>query len=321
MQATSAETNVASIPAYLGKKVKVLTRFVKDSPIAEFIKHNLLSRGFDIEAPEISQGGPWGYRHQFNIGDMGFGMRAPIVYNDRSGEVGGTLSSSDFDLKRIFEEEGVQILHISGLIAAISSQTSQFCRDLVDIARKNNTLVSFDMNYRASFWENREEELYQTFSEIASRADILFASNDDFLNCLHFDVDEDNNLDIEKRISNYKHSVQKISSYLPNTKIFANSLRETLNANQHLWGAMLYDTHEWHIIPPRTIDILDRIGGGDGFAGGFLYGLLQGWDPEKCLQFGWASGAMAVTFTTDYAQPISESQIWRIWEGNVRIVR
>lgn len=88
MQATSAESNTASVLAYLGMPVKVLTRLVEDSPIAEFIKYNLRSRGFDVEAREVPQGGPWGFRHQFNIADMGFGPRAPRVHNDRAGEVG-----------------------------------------------------------------------------------------------------------------------------------------------------------------------------------------------------------------------------------------
>ncbi|HLA85172.1 MAG TPA: sugar kinase, partial [Thermoguttaceae bacterium] len=95
MQATSAETNVASIAAYLGMTVKVLTTFVKGSPIARFIKDNLASRHFAYEGPEIDQGGPWGYRHQFNIADSGFGSRGPRVHNDRAGEVGRTLNAKD----------------------------------------------------------------------------------------------------------------------------------------------------------------------------------------------------------------------------------
>src|SRR5690554_6092963 len=111
MQATSAETNVASVSSYLGLPVKVLTTFVKGSPIAQIIKSNLGSRHMVYEGPEIPQGGPWGYRHQFNIADSGYGLRGPRVYNDRAGEVGRTLSVKDFDLERIFRQEGAQILH------------------------------------------------------------------------------------------------------------------------------------------------------------------------------------------------------------------
>ena len=111
MQATSAETNVASICSYLGLRVKVLTTFVKNSPIARFIQDDLASRHMDYEGPEVPQGGPWGYRHQFNLADSGSGSRGPIVHNDRAGEVGRTLNVKDFDLTRIFGDEGVQIVH------------------------------------------------------------------------------------------------------------------------------------------------------------------------------------------------------------------
>ena len=134
MQATSAETNVMSISAALGLKTKVLTTFVKDSPIALFIKNDLRRRGIAFEGVEVEQGGPWGYRHQFNIADSGYGMRGPRVQNDRAGEVGKTLNVKDFDLNRIFKEEGVGLLHLSGLIAALSPETSQFCLELARYA-------------------------------------------------------------------------------------------------------------------------------------------------------------------------------------------
>src|SRR5690554_5959516 len=173
MQATSAETNVASIASYLGLPVKVLTAFVKGSPIAQFIKSNLRARFMEFEGPEVDQDNPWGYRHQFNIADSGYGSRGPRVHNDRAGEVGRTLNVKDFDLERIFGREGVQIVHLSGLIAALSADTSEFCLELARVAKKHGTLVSFDLNHRATFWENRQEELREVFSEIASLSDIL----------------------------------------------------------------------------------------------------------------------------------------------------
>ena len=112
LYATSAETNVASIASYLGLPVKVLTTFVKESPIAQFIKSNLRSRNMSFEGPEISQGDPWGYRHQFNIADSGVGARGPRVQNDRAGEVGRTLSVKDFDLERIFGKEEIGRAHV-----------------------------------------------------------------------------------------------------------------------------------------------------------------------------------------------------------------
>ena len=148
--ATSAETNVASISSYLGLPVKALTTFVKGSPVADFIKSDLRARNIEYEGPEVPQGGPWGYRHQFNIADSGFGLRGPRVHNDRAGEVGRTLSVKDFDLDRIFGKEGVQIVHLSGLIAALSPEASQFCLEIARFAKKHGTLISFDLNHRAT---------------------------------------------------------------------------------------------------------------------------------------------------------------------------
>src|SRR5690554_7310756 len=145
MQATSAETNVASIASYLGLPVKVLTTFVKGSPVAQFIKSNLKSRHMDYEGPEVEQGDPWGYRHQFNIADSGYGSRGPRVQNDRAGEEGRTLNVKDFDLDRIFGQEGVQIVHLSGLIAALSPDTGNFCLELARAAKKHGTRISFDL--------------------------------------------------------------------------------------------------------------------------------------------------------------------------------
>src|SRR4030043_969026 len=110
MQASSAESNVASVSSYLGLPVKVLTTFVKGSPIAQFIKNDLAGRHMSYEGRDVEQGGPWGYRHQFNIADSGYGSRGPRVHNDRAGEVGRILNAKDFALDRIFSDEGVQVV-------------------------------------------------------------------------------------------------------------------------------------------------------------------------------------------------------------------
>ena len=321
MQATSAETNVANISAYLGLPVKVLTTFVKGSPIAQFIKDNLRSRNLAYEGNEVDQGGPWGYRHQINIADSGFGSRGPRVWNDRSGEVGRTLQVKDFDLDRLFGQEGVQILHLSGLIGALSEETSRFCLELARAAKKYGTKISFDLNYRASFWKGREVELHNIFTEIASISDILLGNEEDFQLCLGIEGPEAGGKDLASKIESFKGMIQQVKKSFPDTSVYATTLREVINANNHLWGAIMLEGDSWQVIEPRPIRILDRIGGGDGFVGGVLYGILKGWEPEKCLQFGWATGALATASLTDYGQPADEDQVWSIWKGNARVVR
>ncbi|MBN1182968.1 MAG: sugar kinase [Bacteroidales bacterium] len=321
MQATSAETNVASVASYLGLPVKVLTTFVKGSPIARFIKDNLASRHMDYEGVEVEQGGPWGYRHQFNIADSGYGSRGPRVQNDRAGEVGRTLNVKDFDLDRIFGKEGIQIIHLSGLIAALSPDTGKFCLELARAAKKYGTRISFDLNHRASFWINREKELHEIFSEIASVSDILIGNEEDFQLCLGIEGPEAGGKDISAKIDGFKGMIKNVKKAYPNASVFATTLREVVSTNHHMWGAIMLEGENWHVVEPRDITVLDRIGGGDGFVGGMLYGILKEWEAEKWIQFGWATGALATTQLTDYGQPADEEQVWSIWKGNARVRR
>ncbi|MBQ8390186.1 MAG: sugar kinase [Oscillibacter sp.] len=321
MQATSAESNVLNVASSLGLKTKVLTRFVKDSAIASFIKSELRRRGIDYEGVEIAQGGPWGYRHQFNIADSGFGLRGPRVLNDRAGEVGRTIQASDFDMERIFGQEGVAILHLSGLIAALSPETTQACLEVARAAKKYGTRISFDLNFRASFWEGREAELRRDFQEIASLSDILIGNEEDFQLALGIDGPEAGGKGIAAKIDGFKGMIEEVRKAYPNVSVFATTLREVFNANCHNWGGIMLADGEWYIEMPREIQVMDRIGGGDGFVGGFLYGLVQGWENEKCLHFGWATGALAASMLTDYGTPADEEQVWSIYKGNARVKR
>ena len=321
LYATSAETNVASIASYLGLPVKVLTTFVKGSPMAQIIKNNLKSRQMDFEGPDVEQGGPWGYRHQINIADSGYGSRGPRVFNDRAGEVGRTLNVKDFDLERIFGEEGVQIVHLSGLIGALSPETSKFCLEIARAAKKHGTRIAFDLNFRASFWEGREQELHDIFTEIASVSDILIGNEEDFQLCLGIEGPEAGGKGIDAKIDGFKEMIGRVKAAFPNASVFATTLREVIQTNQHMWGAIMLANDEWQVIEPREIHVLDRIGGGDGFVGGMLYAILKGWPTEKWAKFGWATGALATTFLTDYAQPADEEQVWSVWAGNARVKR
>lgn len=321
MQGTSAESNVGSVSSFLGLPVKILTAFVKGSPVSRFIKDDLARRHMAFEGPEFDQGGPWGYRHQINMADSGAGSRGPRVQNDRAGEVGRELDAKDFDLDRIFSAEGAKIVHMSGLIAALSEKSSKFCLEVARTAKKHGAKISFDLNHRATFWQGREQELGETFSEIASLSDILVGNEEDFQLCLGIEGPEAGGEDLATKIESFKEMINRVKKKFPDTSVFATTLREVVSVNHHRWGAIVSKGSDWHVIEPRDIGVLDRIGGGDGFVGGLLYGALQGWEAEKCAQFGWASGALAATFLTDYGQPADEDQVWSIWEGNARVKR
>jgi len=301
--------------------VKALTTFVKGSPISQFIKQDLRSRGIEFEGIEVEQGDPWGYRHQFNIADSGYGSRGPRVHNDRAGEVGRTLNVKDFDLDRLFGKEGVQIVHLSGLIGALSPETSNFCLEIARAAKKYGTRISFDLNHRATFWKGREKELHETFKEIASISDILIGNEEDFQLCLNIEGPEAGGKAIADKIEGFKEMTMRVKTAYPNASFFATTLRQVISVNEHLWGAIVLEGDNFVVIEPRTIHVIDRIGGGDGCVGGLLYGILKGWEAEKCAQFAWATGALATTFLTDYAQPADEEMVWSVWKGNARVRR
>lgn len=321
MQVTSAETNVASISSFLGLPVKILTTFVKGSPISRMIKDNLAGRHMEYEGIDVEQGGPWGFRHQFNIADSGHGSRGPRVHNDRAGEVGRTLNVKDFDLYRLFGQEGIQVLHLSGLIAALSPETGNFCLELARTAKKFNTRISFDLNYRASFWDKRENELRTIFREIAGLADILVGNEEDFQLCLGVAGPEEGGKEVAAQIESFRKMIGRVRQEFGGASVYATTLRQVISSNEHLWGAIMLEEDNWYIVEPREISVLDRIGGGDGFVGGLLYSILKGWEPEKWIRFGWATGVLATTSVTDYCQPADEDQVWSIWKGNARVIR
>ena len=223
------------------------------------------------------------------------------MHNDRAGEVGRTLNIKDFDLERIFGGEGVQIVHLSGLIAALSPETGTFCLEIARTAKKHGTRISFDLNHRASFWAGREKELHKIFTEIASVSDILVGNEEDFQLCLGIEGPDAGGKDLSAKIEGFKGMINRAKEVFPGTTVFATTLREVISTNLHMWGGIVSAGGEWFVVEPREIYVLDRIGGGDGFVGGMLYAILKGWEPEKWIQFGWATGALATTLYTDYA--------------------
>ena len=160
------------------------------------------------------------------------GSRGPRVHNDRAGEVGRTLNAKDFDLDRIFGEEGAQIVHLSGVVAALSPDASQFCLEVARAAKRHGTRISFDLNYRASFWAGREEELRAIFAEIAGVADILIGNEEDFQLALGVKGPAAGGDEVASKIDGFKEMIGRVKDAYPNASYFANTLREVVSANQ-----------------------------------------------------------------------------------------
>ncbi|MBR5980569.1 MAG: sugar kinase [Firmicutes bacterium] len=311
LQATSAETNVLTALSSLGMRAKVLTRFVEGLETSRYIKAELARRGIETEGPDVPQGGPWGYRHQINFADSGFGCVPPAVQNDRAGEVGRSICASDFDAEKLFVEDGCRIFHFSGLIASLSETSRKACLELAKAAKSAGTKVSFDVNYRPSLHAGREKELFALFDELCGLADILSGAS--------YMVSEGKGR--AKDLDEEAEYVEILHGRYPDAEIIFSCCRREESANRHSVGACLWADGALTRRELRELDVCDRIGGGDGYLAGVLYGLLKGYDPETCLDLGWAVSAMAVSSPEDYAQPASEQQLREICRGNAQIIR
>ena len=243
------------------------------------------------------------------------------MWNDRAGEIGRTLSPDDFDLERLFTEEGIGVIHLSGLIASLSEKTTDCCVQLAKMAKENGTLVSFDLNYRASFWAGKEKELRKAFIRVAEVSDILLGNEEDFQLCLGIEGPPAGGRDLKEKAQDFRTMISGAKKEYPDVSVFATTLRQVISANEHLWGAILTDGDNWYFEEPRKIDVLDRNGGGDGFAGGVLYGIIRGWPADNWIQFGWACAVLAASSLHDYAEPLDEKQVWDIYDGNARVQR
>ena len=311
VQATSAETNVLSALSSLGMRTKVLTKFVRGLETSRYIRAELARRGIEAESLDIGQGGPWGFRHQINFADSGFGSVPPVVLNDRAGEAGRAIRAEDFDLERLFEEDGCRIFHLSGLVASVSDETGKACLAMVRAAKKAGSKVSFDVNYRPLLHKGREKELFALFDELCGLADILSGAS--------YMVSEGKGR--ARSLDEEAAYAVKLRERYPQAEVILNCCRIEESANRHELGAVLLESGSLNRREVHALDVYDRIGGGDGYLAGVLYGLLKGYSPQECLDLGWAVSALAVSSAQDYAMPESEEQLWQICRGNAPIKR
>ncbi len=231
--------------------------------------------------------------------DRGLGVRPPVVFYNRSNEAGGLLKPGDFDWKTIFAS-GVRWFHSGGIFAALSSTTSELIAEGMKAAQAAGVVTSFDLNYRAKLW-NRiggAAKAQEMISKIVTNVDMLVGNEEDLQKGLGIegqDVESSSDLDPDSFFNMIERAVEKF----PNVKMVATTLREVHSTNRHDWAAVLWYDGKRYVSPTCQLDVVDRIGGGDGFAAGLIYGMLAGKLPEEALRLGWAHGALLTTFPGD----------------------
>ncbi|MFN0052811.1 MAG: PfkB family carbohydrate kinase, partial [Planctomycetales bacterium] len=232
--------------------------------------------------------------------DRGQGVRAPVVFYNRANEAGALLKPGEFDWPSIFGG-GVRWFHSGGIFSALSATTSELIIEGMQMAQKAGAITSFDLNYRAKLWAavGGESKGQEVISRIVRHVDALVGNEEDLQRGLGIagpQVDATRSrLDPDSFFTMIDQAVQKF----PNIKLVATTLREVHSTNRHDWGAVLWLEGKRYVSPTCELDVLDRIGGGDGFAAGLFFGLLAGRPPEEALRLGWAHGALLTTFPGD----------------------
>jgi 2-dehydro-3-deoxygluconokinase len=296
---SGGEYNVAAnLSDCFGLKTGVASAMVK-YPIGELVQARVRETGVAPHYKWFDHDGVRGPNIATVYSDRGHGVRAPVVFYNRSNEAAALLKPGDFDWARIFAG-GVRWFHSGGIFAALSETTSEVIIEGMKAAKAAGAVTSFDLNYRAKLWSSvgGAEKGQQVIRRIVEHVDALIGNEEDLQKGLGIegpDVTSKSKLDTDT----FFKLIDRVVVRHPNVKVVATTLREVHSTNRHDWAAVLYHDGQKLVSPTCPLDVVDRIGGGDGFAAGLIYGLLSGRPPEEALRLGWAHGALLTTFPGD----------------------
>ncbi len=262
-------------------------------------------------------------RNSLNFTERGFGVRGAVGCSDRGLGAASQLKPGDIDWEEIFGVRGVRWLHTGGIYAALSETTPEIVIEAVKAAKKYGTIVSYDLNYRPSLWNSigGKARAREVNREIAKYVDVMIGNEEDFTACLGLEVEGlDENISNPEAESFKKMIIKSVEAY-PNFKAVATTLRKVKSASFNDWSALAWLGGNFYESKKRSLEILDRVGGGDSFASGFIYGLMELKDPQLAVEFGAAHGALAMTTPGDTSSAI-KSEVEKLARGGgARVVR
>jgi 2-dehydro-3-deoxygluconokinase len=270
-----------------------------DYPIGDLIAERVRAMGVTPFYKTFSHDGVTGPNMATVYSDRGYGVRAPVVFYNRANEAAAQLKPGDFDWRAIFSG-GIRWFHSGGIFAALSPTTGELIIEAMQAARAAGATVSFDLNYREKLWNlwGGNAQALEIVNRIVQHVGVLVGNEEDLQKGLGIqgpDVASSSKLDPSAFLGMMNHVVAKH----PHIKIVATTLREVISTNRHRWAAVAWINGNTHVTPTLDLDVYDRVGGGDGFASGFFYGLLSGEAPDAALKLGWAHGALLTTFPGD----------------------
>jgi 2-dehydro-3-deoxygluconokinase len=296
---SGGEYNVAAnLCDCFGLRTGVATAMV-DYPLGELVQTRVRETGVTPFYKWYEHDGVRGPNIATVYSDRGQGVRAPVVFYNRANEAGALLKPGDFDWAQIFVG-GVRWFHSGGIFAALSETTSELILEGMRAAKAAGAVNSFDLNYRAKLWTSvgGVERAHQTLRRIVSNVDALIGNEEDLQKGLGIsgpDLASKSQLDPDT----FFKLIDRVVEQFPNIKLVATTLRDVHSTNRHDWAAVLWLDGQRYVSPTTELDVLCRIGGGDGFAAGLIYGLIAGRSPEEALRLGWAHGALVTTFPGD----------------------
>lgn len=268
-------------------------------PIGELIAERVKAMGVKPFYRHFKHDGVTGPNMATVYSDRGFGVRAPVVFYNRSNEAAAQLKPGDFDWKAIFAG-GVRWVHSGGIFAALSPTTAELAAEMMKAAKDAGAVTSFDLNFREKLWKihGGDARAVETIGRIVENVDVLVGNEEDLQKGLGIPGPE---MAAKSKLdpSVFFGMMSKVVQKLPQVKVVATTLREVHTTNRHSWSAVAWIDGKTFTAPTAELDVLDRVGGGDGFASGFFYGLLTGESPEAALRLGWAHGALLTTFPGD----------------------
>jgi 2-dehydro-3-deoxygluconokinase len=296
---SGGEYNVAAnLADCFGMKTGMATAMV-DYPIGDLVAGHIKAMGVTPYYKRFAHNGVSGPNMATVYCDRGFGVRAPIVFYNRSNEAAAQLKPGDFDWDAIFAG-GVRWLHSGGIFAALSETTGEVIIEAMRAAKQAGAVTSFDLNYREKLWSiwGGEGRAQATVKRIVEHVDVLVGNEEDLQKGLGIkgpEVAAKSKLDPSAFIG----MIDEVTRRHPHVKIVATTLREVRSSNRHAWAAVAWIDGKTYVSPTAELDVLDRVGGGDGFASGLFYGLLTGEPEQTAVNLGWAQGALLTTFPGD----------------------
>ncbi len=320
------EYNVArGLRRCFGMRTAVVTALV-DNPVGRLIEDLIMQGGVDSSLVKWVpfDGIGKSVRNGLNFTERGYGIRGAVGCSDRGHSAASQLKKGDVDWETIFGQMGVRWFHTGGIFAALSESTPEVILEAMLYAKANGAIISYDLNYRPSLWKSigGKERAREVNQAIAPQVDVMIGNEEDFSACLGFEIEGvDANLS-QLDVSKFKRMIEKAVKTYPNFKAVATTLREVKTATVNDWGAVCWYQDKFHEAVHRPdLEILDRVGGGDSFASGLIYGFMNTGDAQKAVNYGAAHGALAMTTPGDTSMVTLKEVEKLMGGGSARVER